>query len=290
MKSSILVSLFCLSLLMVACAQNSASTNEKMDKEFVTKIEESSEVTSNDDIGSKTQKLVIGYTEYPPYEHTDENGNAVGICVESVKEVLRIIGYEEDEYVFNHYPWERLLEMGKTGEIDVIIEGIKNEEREVYLDYSNEYIFKLDFDLIIKKESGIKIENNLLNKEADHVGVVRGYDYGEEAYAMFEKLGLQQIEVTSTVDLIEGMMNGRFDMIIEDENVVRYYLAQSGLHEFIDKYDLGEGENSYIFFPKLKDLKDLRDQFDIGIKRIHSDGTYEMIVKDYFSGIERTEE
>lgn len=224
----------------------------------------------------------IGYPEFPPYEYTETDGLPSGIIIETVKESLALAGFGLDDYVLKPIPWERLMDMGYNGEVDMVIEGLKTEERAKHLHFSNESIFELDFDMAVRDDSGLKYDGEMFNKDVAYIGAVRGYDYGENIYRKIDTLGLEIKIEPSTIELINGFKNGRYDLILEDENVVRYYLKEVGMDSY-SIYELNsDGHDSYIFYPKSRDILWLRDLVDEGIKRLKHDGGYESIVQEYF--------
>lgn len=229
------------------------------------------------------EPIQIGYTEFPPYEHTDENGNPRGICIESVKMALALKGFGPDDYVLQSYPWERLMDMGLKGEIDMIIEGMWSEERAEYLDFSKESIFVLDFDMAIRNDSELVYDGKAFSRPVDHIGVVRGYTYGLTIAEKISDLQMQIMYAPSTIELVDGLKNGRFEVILEDENVVRYYFNAMDMEDYSSVIEIGgDGQNSYLFYPKSRNMIWLRDLVDEGIVQVKNDGSYNRVVEEYF--------
>jgi len=226
--------------------------------------------------------IEIGYPEFPPYEYTNEDGRPVGICIETVKEALALGGFGLDDYVLKPIPWERLMDMGFNGEVDMIIEGLKTEERAEYLHFSNVSIFMLDFDMAVRNDSQLVYDGNRFNRDIEYIGGVRGYDYGESIYKKLDTLGLDVKIEPSSSDLVESFSNNRYEIILEDENVVKYYLGEVGMADYTIHELNANGHDSYLFYPKKRDVLWLRDLVDKGIERLKYDGGYNYIVKDYF--------
>src|SRR5665647_1207906 len=74
----------------------------------------------------KKSVLKIGYGDYPPvkyYSRTKE-GEHRGVVLEMIKSILEKKGYRVEFYT---YPWNRVLHLTRTGELDMILCIAANE-------------------------------------------------------------------------------------------------------------------------------------------------------------------
>lgn len=228
------------------------------------------------------EPIVIGIEDYAPYEFVNEEGNIAGIGVETIKEALLRQGYSYSNIEIVVRPWARLMEMGNRGEIDMILDAFDTEERRQIYDYSEEVYGRYAFSFIGLKEAGISYENNKFSKPINTIGIVRGYAYGEDVFNLLEKLSITVHEVATTDELIEAMFQGRFDVIIEAEEFVKFYLKQHEVNKEIDI--LGEPlvyHNSYVIYPKSRKNEALREAIDEVVKNLNVDGTVEKI-RNYY--------
>ncbi len=76
----------------------------------------------------------IGAVEYSPYYQISDK-TAYGPVVE----IIDLAFNEMDvQYELHSYPWNRLIEMAKSGHIDIVVDIYHTKEREEYLAYSSE--------------------------------------------------------------------------------------------------------------------------------------------------------
>ncbi len=103
---------------------------------------------------SKVEPLVVGMElQYPPFEMSDENGNAMGVSVDIANKFGEFLDRPVEIKAIS---WTGLIPSLKTGKIDVIISSISaTPERKKSVDFSIPYV-RNSLALLVQKNSKIK--------------------------------------------------------------------------------------------------------------------------------------
>lgn len=90
-------------------------------------------------ISAEERVIYASYTSWEPYTYTVDS-NPMGFELEIFQSVMERMGYRVR---FEEMPWKRCLQNLKSGEMDVVISMLKNEERERSIPYSQMNILVL---------------------------------------------------------------------------------------------------------------------------------------------------
>lgn len=228
------------------------------------------------------EPIVIGLEDYAPYEFLNADKKVSGIGLEIVRESLLRMGYSSSNIEFVVRPWSRLMEMGNRGEVDMILDAFYTEQRSEQYYYSKEVYGSYDYYLISLRESGIKFDGDVFSKKIETVGMVRGYQYGDKIKSLIDNFQVVIDEVGTTDELMEGLLNNRYDVIIEVKEFSQYYLKEHQIEETLDYlWEPLDQLKSFIIYPKALKKEELIDKIDLQINRIKIDGTYQQIRKYY---------
>lgn len=197
-----------------------------------------------------------------------------GLSYEIVKRAFEESGYKLD---FDFVPWARALHLLRSNEIDIIINMWKSSDREKYYYFSDAYITN---NLVaIKRKVDKTAYKNLSDLQGKSIGVVRDYDYGDD----FNKHSkIIKKPANSLIDNVKKVAQGRIDITIADELVVRR-LLRSGLKNYNSKVSI----SSYPLIKKSlyvssglsnKRHKLYIEAFNKGLNAIKKNGVYKMIL------------
>lgn len=239
------------------------------------------------DIQYVDEPLKIGYTNFPPYEYKSDTGEAIGVGVDTLREALALLGYGQDDYVFEEYPWARLMEKGRKGQLDMVIDAFYTENREEFFYYSKGKYAIYDYHFIVNEDSLVEYNGEKLSENIKKIGVVRGYKYGDEIEAKIDSLMLERNETASSVDLLEGLLNNRYDMVIEASLFSEYYLKTKSKKEQVRYLEPSIGKkDAYILYPKVNTKNDdLIKNLDRILEELRNDGIYQKIYRKYIENI-----
>lgn len=169
-------------------------------------------------VQAKTFKLVT--EPYPPFEY-QEAGKAVGMDVEILNAAAAKAGIELS---IEFLPWNRALDMAKSGEADAIFSMLKNAEREAFLSFPSVplYVGKTVFFTMNSFNDPV---NSFADLKGKTVGVVNGNSYGE---AFDKATGFTKDGVADQDTLIKKLLAGRNQLIVMTEEVGWYTIKQQG--------------------------------------------------------------
>lgn len=215
--------------------------------------------------------------EYPPIEFQKDNGEASGVAVEIVRQIMKNLGHEANIMVL---PWTRALKMVRTGKVDAIFTAYKNPERETFLDYSNEVLISQTVCFYKKKGTAFQYDGTIETIKGKRIGVVSTISYGQvfDGYRPLLEIDRANRLKQSLTKLIKG----RVDLIPSDYYVAEYTIKKNGLADEIERLPIMiESVPSFVAFSKKMNLLQLRDQFDEQISVMKKDGTYDAILNKY---------
>jgi polar amino acid transport system substrate-binding protein len=228
------------------------------------------------------EKLIVGLEDYAPFEYIDLEGELSGIGYELMLEALCRMGYSESNYEFVVYPWSRLMELGRNGGVDVILDAFYSEERQEHFSYSDEIYMQSDYYFIALEHNNISYDGHVFSKPIETIGIVRDYEYGEAIVARLSDYQELIDEVGTTDELIEGLLNGRYDVVLGGESFSKFYMKEHKRNEKLSfLWQPLNSLKSYIMYPLEKEHDALEEAVDKKMKTFRDDGTYDKILKFY---------
>ena len=288
---SILTSLFAL-LFVVACQQQSeppassdTSTDSNEARPASDKVsetgsagEEQAAVSDDGDCD-----LVMGYDIWAPYHFEAPDGTVMGIEIDLIRSLL---ADQECSVSFVQDDWMNLLEMVKTGDIDVVPGATAVAGREDYAWFSIPYRLE-QFEIFVRE--GITLPSkNLLELAGSElkIGLTDGYFYGQlvdlAQQQHPESFVYSQIAESSLLKLIDGQIS----LMIEDPYVVNMILHQKDWHDDIERtgIEVANTPVSFMFSKKTTSGKQLLD-FNMRLADFLASQSDEEILNSYLSDL-----
>lgn len=155
-------------------------------------------------------KIRLAFTpDWPPMDFLDENGKPTGM----VADYIRLIETKLD-FTFKKVQvgsWEEILDLAKSGKIDVISAGQETENRRVFMNWSTPFL-NLKTTIIVRKEH--KGNLGLDQMQGMKIGVVRQYAVGEFIRKMYPALNM--VDVDSSLDGIRKVSFSELDAMITE--------------------------------------------------------------------------
>jgi len=195
--------------------------------------------------------------DFPPFEYVDEQGNIVGFDIDMMRELAKMMGYDDIEIV--SIDFEGLIPALQQGQIDVIAAGMTiTEEREQQVDFTIPY-WEADQAILVVKGGSFQPKS-----PDDLVGKVVGVQTGTTAESYLTDLVENQgYDITiksysSYVLAVTDLVNGRIDAVMVDLPVAKMFEKQynvqiSGIVETGEKYGLAVREGNTELLNKLND-------------------------------------
>ncbi len=149
----------------------------------------------------------VGFHTFPPLVFIDENNEADGFFIEILEYIAEKEGWNL-EYI--HGSWEESLERLRKHEIDLLGSIAFSSERDMHLDYTDEFLF-LDWgQIFIPPESNI---HTILDLEGKEVAALRSDIYTEGFNNVLKQFGIsvKLLEVEEYTEVFEAVQSGLVD-------------------------------------------------------------------------------
>ena len=202
---------------------------------------------SKDDVGyvKKQGKLVIGVTDYAPFDYQDDNGKWIGFDADMARLVGEELGVETE---FVEISWEAKITELKSKKIDLIWNGMTvTDELKEKMDFSYSYA-KNSQVAVIKKSNAQKYTSLETIKGAKVVA--EGGSAGETA--AIDNFGKENVtDVEGQVKALMEVMSGTADVAIID-----YSMAASLC-----------GKGSYADLQTVEGVSIGEEEFAVGIRK-----------------------
>lgn len=220
--------------------------------------------------------LISVSTGYPPFYFFTEDKQPAGICIDIIDQVAQKMGIAV-EYV--SYPWKRMLQYGRAGEVDAILPLFQTAEREQFLYFPAEALAIEENRFFTSTSSALEYSGRLADIIDHSVGVIDDYSYGRE----FDNLKFSgKTVVMSQEQLIRLVLHQRVDFGIGNSKVIRYAAQRMGNAEQLRFLSPPvTSEPLFIGFSKKKIGPDFVARFTEALHEFKSTDAYFAILRTY---------
>ncbi|MDZ5474080.1 transporter substrate-binding domain-containing protein [Bacillus sp. 31A1R] len=225
-----------------------------------------------------TGKLTVGFEgAYMPFNFLKDNGKDYdGFDVDISSEIAKRLGVEVE---FVATPWDGLIGGLKADKFDIIIAQMSiTEERKKSVDFTDPYV----------ETGGVLITRNDTN-DITKLEDIAGKKVGVGGGTTFEEVvrGVSDAKVQTYKNVneyIQDLMNGRLDVIMNDQLVMGYNIKNQNLpikitSDIVNKDLIGMAVK--------KGNEDFISEVNKALAEMKKDGTYTTIYKKWF-GVEPT--
>ena len=166
-------------------------------------------------------RIIVGMdSDYAPYEWVDKDGNHIGIVVDYMHELEKILGLHFE--IVKNKSWVELLGLAKKGEIDMVTSIVKTPERSAYLTFSEPYH---DSPIIIVDNGKGAFIGTLKQLDKKRVVVEKGYFVEEFIKNKYPSIIL--FSAPSTKEALKMVLDGLADAYVGDANLVDYVIKKN---------------------------------------------------------------
>ncbi|MGE5370537.1 MAG: substrate-binding periplasmic protein [Solirubrobacterales bacterium] len=229
---------------------------------------------------TSANRVVIEACEWEPYTGTKLSGK--GFLSEIAVAALTERGYEVEIRIV---PWARALKDSKTGVCDGLLGASYTEERKAFLDYPDAIWVS---NMVLFGRKGRNVQYTKIEALAPAtIGVLNG--------SLTEKLienvkGIKVVKVANVEQNVKMLALGRIDYMIDIRDGVEY-LLNGKLASLKDQVMLVNPpifkDNLYLAFSKRSKRPLLARDFNMGLKAIKANGTYDRIVTKHGMTVSR---
>ncbi|MDD2981229.1 MAG: transporter substrate-binding domain-containing protein [Hespellia sp.] len=236
---------------------------------------EGSGADASTDSSSGKKWVVATDTVFKPFEYTNEKNEFVGIDVD----ILAAIAKDQKfEYELQSLGWDAAVAAVQAGQADGIIAGatIKQERIDSGWIFSDGY-YDATQTFVVPEGSDIKSFEDLSGK---NVAVKNGTAGADFAASLKDQYGFTVTTFEDSPTMYQDVILGNSAACVEDTPIMAASIKEGGLALQIP--DGMESEGAPYGFAIMDDAnQELLDMFNVGLKNIKADGTYDEIIAKY---------
>lgn len=244
---------------------------------IISACNDSQEASGNkeDNVLNKVQEsgvLRVGFEgTYQPFNYLNDNKEYAGFDVDIANELASRLGVEAE---FIATKWDSLIGGLKADKFDVVIGQMTvTEERKESVDFTDPYV--VTGSVLITREDSTDI-TKLEDIKGKKVGVGGGTTFEKVANSVE---GAEVVLYKAVTDYIQDLINGRLDVIINDQLLMSYNIKEEGLpiriaSDIVNKDEIGMAVK--------KDSPEFVGKLNEKLAEMIEDGTYAEIYKKWF--------
>jgi len=222
--------------------------------------------------------FLVGEQAYDPISF-EENGEIVGISPDVIREAFKRMGYKVRLQLV---PWKRAQEMAKTGEADGIFSAYKTPQREELYIFPQEPLLVEKNVFVVRKDSNLTYDGDMAKMKKYGIGTLAGYATLEK---YLEKGILTQVDRSATTEeALNKLISGDHgvDLVVNTNYILSYTAKKMGKSDAIKELPISVTEEpSFLAFTKKKDLSTVMAKFEVELKKMKADGSFNAIVEKY---------
>jgi len=225
--------------------------------------------------------ITIVADEWCPYNCTP-GSDKPGYMIEIAQKVLGEAGHTID---YKNMPWSRAIEEARKGKFDAIVGAAEGDAPDFTFPKSSMGTSSNVF--LINKGDAWRYKD-MASLEAISLGTIRDYSYGDEldAYITANEKDAKRVQIASgdtALDTnVKKLKAGRIGAMVEDRNVVEYFLSDSGQQgDFEIGGDLGEDALFIAFSPASPNGAEYAKLLGEGVDKMRASGELATLLKKY---------
>ncbi|OYR14914.1 ABC transporter substrate-binding protein [Brucella thiophenivorans] len=214
---------------------------------------------------------------YPPFNFVAADGSLQGLDVDIANALCKAM---DAKCTIIANDWDGMIPGLQTNKFDAVIASMSvTEERQKQVSFTDKY-YSTPLSVAVPKDSAI----TSLDAEAfkgKTVGAQGSTTQGTYAEDVYGKSGAE-VKLYPTADEANAdLKSGRLDAVVSDKFPISDWIKADGADCCKLIGDV-PGTQTDTAIAVRTDDNDLREQFNVAIKKIRDDGTYATIVKKYF--------
>ncbi|WP_316838816.1 transporter substrate-binding domain-containing protein [Pedobacter gandavensis] len=222
--------------------------------------------------------LKVGLDSAAPFPmHSDYNSERFeGFEVDLLSEIAKLLDFEIQYEVSL---WKKILGKLFKGELDLICSAVTmTSTRKHILEFTEPY---LHFRLCAVVAAGDVLINEVNDFKEKKVGVRTAAEAERHVHTKFPEANM--VHADTNKELYNQLESGEIDVLIDDSPIANGFLQKN------DKLKIGlflpGTDSQYAIAMKKGDLE-LKDQFNVALKSIRENGTYDALYNKWFSGMD----
>lgn len=176
-------------------------------------------------------------------------------------------------------PYARGLIMTERGSVDGVFNVTREQSTIDRFVFGNEPLFTITASFFFAKDYPTVAKNKWQLPTQSTIGIINGYEYGDEFTTLVEKRKLQVITVDSQRQLTNLLLVGRIDSAIMYDLVADVYIKRMGVNNDIQAKFNNHTSKIFVAFSKLNpQSKHLSELLDKGLIALKKQGKYQQLL------------
>lgn len=171
-------------------------------------------------------------SDWAPYNY-NVDGKPYGYSIDYMNLVASKIGINID-YI-DGFTWNQFLEKIKKDDIDVMLNIVKTEKREEYLNFTKSYTKSIDAIFTNKDNKTIKTLNDLNGKK---LAIIKGF-YEENVVKKYYP-NIKIVPVNNSLEGLKEVAFGNVDAMISSFGVGNYLINQYNISNIKPAFEIGD--------------------------------------------------
>ncbi len=224
-------------------------------------------------------EITIVADEWAPYCGKPDSTHP-GYGIEIAQHVFEAAGHT---VLYIIIPWGRAIKETRDGRFNAIIGAGKEDAPDFVFPEEEFGMYKNSF---YAKRGGTWTYEGLESLRTIKIGAINAYSYGDEIDKYFRETP-QRVQYVHGADPLTQNINklllNRFDVLIEDENVMLQKIKEMGMANKIVNVGVtsGIGKLYIAFSPKIAKSKEYAEIFTKGIRELKDSRKFEIILTKY---------
>ncbi len=227
---------------------------------------------------AQNSALTVAFAHWPPWNIIDEKrfGGIDSDILKAVGEPLNI------RFEFKECPWQRCVEMIRTGDADLITSFGKTRQREAFAIY-----LALPYTRSVIHFYGLKQNKLQVNSFEDLYGKSIGVTKGSAFFDRFDRdEKLKKVEVTRMDQILKMALSRRIDLFIGFERATEYRLLTRGLDHHFEKMAYSKtGYDLYVGMSRKSDHLKWAPLISERLTHLVTSGETQQIINRFLDGI-----
>lgn len=226
----------------------------------------------------------MGWVDWQPFSFRNEQHQICGLDVELLNAIFERAGYQAK---FSEMPWARVLHELQFGTVQLTMSANITAERQQYARFSHPYREE-DTVIIIRRQDEprwreITTLDELIKTPEFHIGVLKGFDYGDTFRQLMARPEMQQrLQMRLRLDQLLKMLNaGRIQGLILDPHGMQEWAHQG--YSLAELYILLQIERTpvHLMLSQKSTTPEQLDRLNRAIDEVKKSPEYQQILKRY---------
>ncbi|WP_082114136.1 substrate-binding periplasmic protein [Kiloniella litopenaei] len=222
---------------------------------------------------AKAEKLVLACNEWKPLVDSQQKNH--GLFVDILKTAGQRVGYDVEHQIL---PWNRLVALTKSGEIDGISCSTFIAENQDWVTYTEQAFWVTEVGLFVRNDSEIKL-TQLKNLKKYTFGALKGGAYTNVLQGLIDD-NIKLVPYPKEINGMKMLIEKRFDILFTG-NILGNYIIQTQNLDDADNIIYLETLFLEDIHPaiskKRADAEIVSERLSKGYKLIKADGTLEAL-------------